>query len=194
MRFFRTLLVVGLFLLLASRAKAEDVSENEALPPEKTQIIYDTLLPKEGDEQDESGTNDAAAQRAPDAGMTPERIAKILGKKDVKLRGDSGRWQFIHEGMQVFLLTDLQNNRMRLMSPLAKLDLLRQDPNFDESDLLQKMLKANYLASGDVRLCVNKNVIWAAFLHPLDSLTERDLVSALGQLAETVRKTRGDID
>jgi hypothetical protein len=100
-----------------------------------------------------------------------------------------GRWQFLHEGMQIFLLIDSEHNRIRLVTPLTRLDLHRSNPDFNEVELLQKLLKANYLATGDVRLCLNNHVIWAAFLHPLDSLTERDLLSALGQMVEVARRS-----
>jgi len=181
MRFHLPLIVTVFLLLPFSRATAGEKTDSDVLPPEKTQIIYETLLPKEAEEAGESATENAAAQSALRAGTTPEKMAQILRDHDIEPMGNAGRRQFIHEGMQMFLLADPQHNRMRLMSPLARLDLLRRE-------------KANYLATGDVRLCVNNHIIWAAFLHPLDSLTERDFMSALGQLAETAQKTRGEID
>lgn len=196
MKSCRVLIFAGLFFVLfVSGAKAKEGSESKSLPPEKTQMIYDTLLPKEGGEAAGSETKDETAEPAPGAaGMTAERLAEVLREHDIDIQGKPLSLQFLHKGMQVFLLADPQHNRMRLLSPLARLDMLRRDPDFNEVELLQKMLKANYLATGDVRLCVNRHIIWAAFLHPLDSLTERDLMSALDQLAETARKTRGDID
>jgi len=194
MRFHLPLIVTVFLLLPFSRATAGEKTDSDVLPPEKTQIIYETLLPKEAEEAGESATENAAAQSALRAGTTPERMAQILRDHDIEPMGNAGRRQFIYEGMQMFLLADPQHNRMRLISPLARLDLLRREPDFNEVELLRKMLKANYLATGDVRLCVNNHIIWAAFLHPLDSLTERDFMSALGQLAETAQKTRGEID
>ena len=94
--------------------------------------------------------------------------------------------------MQVFLLVDSEGNRLRLVTPLARLGLLRQDPGFVEVELLRKLLTANYLSTGDVRLCLNRHIVWAAFFHPLDTLTERDLLSALAQLVRVARETRRD--
>jgi hypothetical protein len=174
------------FLLLFSTLAAAQGDEADTLPPEKTQIIYDALLPNEGDRSDRGG--------APGPNMTVKKIQEILSEVDIDLRGKDGQWQFFYEGMQMFLLTDSDNNRVRIMTPLAKLDQLRQTSDFSEIELLQKMMRANYLATGDVRLCMNRHILWAAFLHPLDTLTERDLVAVLGQLTQTVKKTRNEIE
>lgn len=80
------------------------------------------------------------------------------------------------------------------MTPLARLDILRQKTDFNEINLLQMMMSANYLATGDVRLCTNRHIIWAVFLHPLDSLTKRDFVNALQQLAEIAKNTRSRME
>jgi len=201
MRFCRLLLIAGLLSTSLSTVWAEEGSEGKPLPPEKVQIIYENLLAPEGDAFRLPGTKDQAlsqgAQSAsvPETGdekMTAQRVAGILKGRNITLQGKPGHWQFVHEEMQVFLLVDPESNRVRLVTPLARLDLLRQDPDFVEVDLLRKLLKANYLPTGDVRLCLNRHIVWAAFLHPLDTLTERDLVSALAQLVRVARETRRD--
>ena len=185
------LAVSTLFAPSPSGAVAAEETEGDSLPPEKTQMIYDTLLPKEGSDSKESGRD---ASRPKTFEMSAEKIADILRGKGIELTGESGQWEFFLDGLQIFLLTDTENNRVRVMTPLARLDLLRREPGFSEIELLQKMMRANYLATGDTRLCINKHIVWAAYLHPLDSLTARDLLGALEQLTETARKTSGNID
>jgi hypothetical protein len=182
------LTVGALFAPFPAGVVAARETKSESLPPEKTQMIYDTLLPKEGSGSEGRGD----ASRPKTTKMTAEKIAEILREKGIEFTGESGQWEFFHEGMQVFLLTDTENNRVRVMTPLARLDLLRGEPGFSEIELLQEMMRANYLATGDTRLCMNKHIIWAAYLHPLDSLTAHELWSALEQLTETARRTRGD--
>lgn len=189
MIYCRGVAVSLVFLLLFSGLAIAQEGEADTLSPEKTKLIYDTLFPKEGDKPGKSKRENASGPK-----MTVKKMAEILREENIDLQGKDGQWQFFYEGMQMFLLTDSDSNRMRIMTPLAKLDLLRQTPEFSEIELLQKMMRANYLATGDVRLCTNRHIIWAAFLHPLDSLTERDLVGALGQLTETVKKTRNNLD
>jgi hypothetical protein len=194
MKSCRTLIFTGLFLLLVSGAKAEEGAERKPLPPEKTQVIYDTLLPKEGAEPGGAETESEKAPPVSVAGMTTEKMAQALRARGIEVRGELLRRQFVYAGAQFFLLAEPRQNRMRLLSPLARLDSLRRDPDFNEVELLQELLKANYLATGNARFCVNRNIIWAAFMHPLDTLTERDLMSALDQLADTARKVHADAD
>ncbi len=192
--FLGALTVGALFALPPSGAIAARETERDSLPPEKTQMIYDTLLPKEGSDSKVWGRDESDASRPKTTKMTAERIAEILRENGVEFTGESGQWEFFHDGIQIFLLTDTENNRVRLMTPLARLDLLRHEPGFSEIELLQEMMRANYLATGDTRLCMNKHIIWAAYLHPLDSLTAHELLGALEQLTETARRTRGSID
>jgi hypothetical protein len=188
MKFFRGVAMSIVFSLFFLGAAVAQEPAADSLPPEKTQLIYDTLLPSQGDENAKSDIKDAPA-----TATSVKMVAQILRGKGIDLLGKEGQWQFLYEGMQIFLLTNPDSNRIRMMTPLAKLDQLRQNPDFRETDLLQKMLRANYLATGDIRFCMNRHIIWAAFLHPLDSLTERDFVDALEQLTEIARKTRTDI-
>ncbi len=166
------------------------------LPPEKTRVIYETLLPPEG--QTSAVNRPSHDERPPNtesneptgSGMTIARIADILREQEIVLPDLSGRWEFFYDGLQLFLLVDPTHNRLRLMTPLARLDLLRRDADFNEVEFLQKLLKANYLATGDIRFCLNNHVVWAAFLHPLDTLARDDLLSALNQLRLVAHKTR----
>lgn len=193
MRFYWLVLIAGFLLLSLSVAEAEEASESGSLPPEKTRIIYETLLPAGlGNRTSPEPQGEVPPQPAVDgARMTGDTMAEILRQRNIALQGESGHWQFLHNGIQFFLLVDAEHNRMRLMAPLARLDAFRQDADFSEVDLLQRMLRANYLATGDVRLCLNKHVLWAAFLHPLDSLTKRDFLSALDQTATVAQQIRG---
>ena len=191
----QSLLLTCALLLFSSLATAEEMSERDSLPPEKTTIIYETLAPTHQANNGQSELKGEAPPQQPaasDAKMTAERTAEILRQHDIALQGQTGHWQFLYEDMQVFLLIDAEHNRLRLLTPLARLDVLREESDFREAELLRELLKANYSATGDARLCLNKNIIWAAFLHPSDTLTESDLLSALNQLVEVAKRARGE--
>jgi hypothetical protein len=70
------------------------------------------------------------------------------------------------------------------------MDLLRLSEDFVEVSLLQKLMKANYLATGYTRFSLNKEVLWLSYLHPLNTLTPRDFLAALDQLTSVAHKTR----
>jgi hypothetical protein len=51
-------------------------------------------------------------------------------------------------------------------------------------------MEANFLTALDARYAVFKGIVWAVFIYPLNSLLEKDFVSALDQVT-TLTKTTG---
>lgn len=196
MRCSRLLLAAVVFFLIVSPAMAQELPEGNPLPPEKTEVIYDTLLSPRTMNGLPYGSQQIAPAKIARAkigplGITGENATDIFRKWGIMLEGKPEQWHFFYTGMQMFLVIDPKTDRLRLMTPLARLDELRRDPDFAEVMLLQKMLKANYLATGEARICLNRNILWTVFSHPLDTLTERDLLNAIEQVADVARKTRG---
>jgi hypothetical protein len=196
MRCSRLLLAAILFFLIVSPAMAEELPEGNPLPPEKAEVIYDTLLSPRtmnglpyGSQQ--IAPAEIARAKINPLGITGGNATDIFRKWGIMLEGKPEQGHFFYTGMQMFLVIDSKTDRLRLMTPLARLDELRRDPDFAEVMLLQKMLKANYLATGEARICLNRNILWTVFSHPLDTLAERDLLNAIEQLANVARKTRG---
>lgn len=93
--------------------------------------------------------------------------------------GSDGAWQFDVQGVRVACLTDTRFDRMRLIAPIADAEALT-DAQRDAC------LEANFHTALDARYAVSDGVMYAAFLHPLASLTEEDLQSALGQVVSLV--------
>jgi hypothetical protein len=176
---------------------AEEPSEGNPLPPEKTDVIYETLLSPRTMNGIPFGSQQIAPAKIARAmtsplGITGENAADVFRTWGIMLEGGPEQWHFFYTGMQMFLIIDSKADRLRLITPLARLDELRRDPDFAEVMLLQQMLKANYLATGEARICLNRNILWTLFSHPLDTLAERDLLNAIEQVAGIARKTRGD--
>ena len=69
---------------------------------------------------------------------------------------------------------------MRLISPIAKLDSL-------QSAHLEVLLVANFHTTLDARYALSEGVIYAAFLHPLSTLTRAQLESAIRQVSALSR-------
>jgi len=195
MRCSRLLLASIVFILIVSPAMAEESREGNFLPPEKAEVIYDTLLSPRTINGMPYGSQQIAPAKIARAktsplGITEENASDIFRTWGIMLEGKPEQWHFFYTGMQMFLVIDSKADRLRLMTPLARLDELRRDPDFAEVMLLQKMLKANYLATGEARICLNRNILWTVFSHPLDTLGERDLLNAIEQVADVARKTR----
>jgi len=115
--------------------------------------------------------------------MTGARLANIILEvgEDVVIDGNVIAFNYAGAGLQAIF--DSQADRMRIVAPIISLAET-------DSEQLLLALAANYHSVLDVRYALSDGVIFAAFIHPLGSLTEADLESAITQVA-TARNTFG---
>lgn len=116
--------------------------------------------------------------------MNNELLEKLIEKLGADVQGHPGAWKFIAHGEAMYCLTDEHHDRMRVMSPVVTVEEL-------DEELLRTCLAANFDRALDARYCLNDEALWAAFLHPLASLTEPLFVSAVRQVAQ-LRLNFGD--
>lgn len=114
--------------------------------------------------------------------MTNARLEQILKSAEPSTKGGGGQWQMVRDNVPVMILTDESHNRMRVVAPAADVKQVDQQ-------ILMKMMEANFSTALDARYAIFKGFVWAAFIHPLDSLRERDLISALRQVTTLVKTT-----
>ena len=88
--------------------------------------------------------------------------------------------EFVFDGVRMAVVSDVEADRMRLIAPIVETREL--DPEH-----YRIMLIANFHSALDARYATSGGVVFAAFLHPLSSLRERDLDSALRQVANLAR-------
>ena len=112
---------------------------------------------------------------------TMKAIGDSLGSK-VEVQGSM--WRFQRGPATVILVYDESHDRMRLLSPVAELSQISDKQ-------LRAAMEANFHTSLDARYATCDGMLYAAFLHPLSSLTEADLRSAIDQVA-TLALTFGD--
>ncbi|MEL6288050.1 MAG: hypothetical protein AAFQ35_04645, partial [Pseudomonadota bacterium] len=129
--------------------------------------------------------NSPRAQSVPEGSMTIARMGEIVGRLDSEAKGVAGRWQFSVEKRTVLIVTDVRNNRMRIMVPVR--------PASDIAPpLLKRLMQANFDTALDSRYAIANDILWATFIHPLRSLHDRQFIEAIGQtvnLAETFGTT-----
>jgi hypothetical protein len=99
------------------------------------------------------------------------------------IMGPSGAIQTRVDGINVYLISDPENDRMRIVAPVARLE------NVD-SRVMEVLLRANFHSTLDARYAVSHGVIYAAFMHPISSLSPDLLTSALAQVL-SLTKTFG---
>ncbi len=122
-------------------------------------------------------------QGAPvEPGMDLSRLGRILKRAAPDVKGQEGSWELVMEGTKVMVMANQGHNRMRVIAPAA-------DAGQVTPEVLRRMMEANFTSALDVRYAMFQGVVWAAFLHPLDSLTEREFRSALNQVVTLVKTT-----
>lgn len=102
-------------------------------------------------------------------GQTIKQVATTLHEDNL------GFWKFDYAAVTIFVITDESHNRMRIMSPVA-------DANALDKDALHTLMSANFDRALDARYCINDNVLWSAFIHPLAELAEAQFLNALDQV------------
>lgn len=82
--------------------------------------------------------------------------------------------------VNLLCISDANADRMRIISPIAKVEELEQQQ-------LVLALMANFHTALDVRYAIREGVIYAAFIHPLSPLTDQQVYSAISQVASANR-------
>ena len=118
------------------------------------------------------------------ATMNNERLRDLIQQKATTIHEDQlGFWKFEFDGMLVLVVTDESHNRMRIISPVLELDSL---PN----EQWRVLMSANFDRALDARYCVNGDMLWSAFIHPLEQLHTSQFLDGLLQVV-TLAKNYG---
>ncbi|RJP19167.1 MAG: hypothetical protein C4520_13340 [Candidatus Abyssobacteria bacterium SURF_5] len=176
---------LAILIIFPTRTAADE--EDVSLPPEKIHLIYEALLPPEGEHQNKEPAKSAAAKQSVREIAPANRVVHLLEKKGIILQGQSGQWSFRYKDHQVFLVLDGEN--VRLLAPVAHLEQLRSMKGFEELSLYARMLKANYVTTAEARYCLNRDVIWLVVVQPGATTTEQDLFSRLDTLVSLTEQT-----
>src|SRR5258708_26923928 len=114
--------------------------------------------------------------------MTTAAMGKLLESYLTDLEGEKGFWRGNREEVPVFVFSDDEHDRMRLMAPIGVVEEL--DP-----DLLHVLLQANYDRALDARYAMRGKELWGVVVHPLATLTTDDLPSMFEQLVALLKNT-----
>jgi hypothetical protein len=107
--------------------------------------------------------------------MTQESMEGfVLGKTQV-LEEQKGYILFRYQGVKMALLSDEEHNRMRIIAPITRYSNLA--PKIKDS-----LMHSNFHLALDARYAVSEDTLYAAFIHPLSTLAQEDLESALKQV------------
>ena len=106
--------------------------------------------------------------------MNNQRLGELIKRIDASAQGKPGFWRFIVEGREVSVITSEKANRMRIIVPIAPATKL-------SNEKLIRMMQANFDSALDARYSIAKDIIWGAFIHPLQELKDKEFLSGVGQ-------------
>ncbi len=111
--------------------------------------------------------------------MTNDRIQKVLYRDAEKVEGTSGNWQIEYRQRKVYIITDTDVNRMRIISPVIEASELKAKD-------LKVLLEANFDRALDAKYSLYQDVLWATYTHPLRELGVEQFRDALNQVTKLV--------
>ena len=114
--------------------------------------------------------------------MTTASIGKLLDAYLSDVQGQPGFWRGEREQVQLFVFSDDEHDRMRIMAPIGELQDLKPD-------VLQVLLQANYDRALDAKYAMRGRELWSVSVHPLATLAPDDFASFLDQVVKLVKNT-----
>ena len=108
--------------------------------------------------------------------MSQESLARYIEEIAGSTQTSQNVVEFKYNGVAIACVSDATHDRMRLIAAIAKRDSV-------EAAHLEILLTANFHTTLDARYALSKGIIYAAFLHPMSTLTREQLASAIRQVA-----------
>lgn len=108
--------------------------------------------------------------------MSEKKMQSFVGEITEVIHAEKGYMYFKYQGLKVVLLSDEEHNRMRIISPITAYSKLAPK-------IKDHLMHSNFHKALDARYAVSEDTLYAAFIHPLSTLTQEDLESAMKQVA-----------
>ena len=108
---------------------------------------------------------------------TMETIVKTMVRKEEgSAEGKGGYVSFTYQSVPMLLISDVGHDRMRIIAPISQ----SSDLNDQQREL---MLISNFHLSLDARYAISDGIVYSAYIHPMSSLTEEQIQSAVRQVS-----------
>lgn len=128
-------------------------------------------------------TESALVAVDPEQRMDLQSMDRVLRTMGPKVERDGGVWALEYLETPVLIITDSRANRMRVVSPVIEAAKVTEAQ-------WAAMRVANFHTALDARYAVSNGMVYSLFLHPLGSLTDAELRSAVSQVV-VLSKTFG---
>ncbi len=111
--------------------------------------------------------------------MNSNELAQQLAVETQEFQRRPSHWQFVHYEVPMACLIDEPHDRMRIIAAIGDADDLDEETK-------DALLEANFHTALDARYATSNGVLFAAFIHPLGSLSSSLLRSVIDQIASLV--------
>ena len=108
--------------------------------------------------------------------MNQARMEAVIKENASKHSGEGGVVKFEYHGVRMAVISDVTHDRMRIIAPIKKYAGTSQEQ-------IDNMMVANFHSALDARYAVSQGILYSAFIHPLSTLDEGMLKSAMDQVA-----------
>lgn len=108
------------------------------------------------------------------------RLQDMLSRSVKILRRQGDAWEIQYGDLPMMVMTSEQHDRIRIMSMVGDESLVKEAN-------LPLLMQVNFDKALDARYALFQDKLWALYLHPLGTLTEPGLTSALMQVANLVK-------
>lgn len=108
--------------------------------------------------------------------MNQELMEAIVKGLATESKGEQGVVEFLYGDVQMYLVSDVNNDRMRIIAPIVEYNKLSLEH-------VDAMLESNFHQSLDARYAVSDGVLYSAYIHPLSALSKKQIESAVFQVA-----------
>ena len=136
--------------------------------------------PERSPEPSKEAPQELSPGQSTEAAMTLERMETILRALDPEATANGSQFMLTIEDIQVFVIADANNDRMRVMTPI------RSQEGISAGELT-RMMQANFDSALDARYAIAQNTLWSVFIHPLSPLEKNELISGIGQVVNLLR-------
>ena len=109
-------------------------------------------------------------------GMSQAALETLVRAMADSSRGGQGVIEFDFNNVRMYLISDVEHNRMRIVAPVAEFASLT-------SAQLDAVLVSSYHGSLDARYAVSEGVLYSAYIHSLAELNEGQVRSAVRQVS-----------
>ena len=114
--------------------------------------------------------------------MTHGTLASLLERLLGDMEGSDGFWHGQRNDVTVYVVSDIEHDRMRIMAPIGELRVT-------DSGFLSILLQANFDRALDAKYALRKKELWSVFMHPLSTIVPDDLGTFVDQVVQLVKNT-----